>query len=82
MLPPNANTYEDVLMRAPAPAFWLDARTLPSDIGGAWLHGPRRARFVTGEYVPAAPELTETPIELPAFFDAIVYVRRVTPARQ
>lgn len=82
ILPPNANTYEDVLIRAQAPAFWLDARTLPSDIGGAWLHGPRRARFVTGEYVPAASELTETPIELPANFDAIVYVRKVTPARQ
>ena len=82
ILPPNANTYEDVLIRAQAPAFWLDARTLPSDIGGAWLRGPRRARFVTGEYVPAATELTETPIELPAFFDAIVYVRKVTPARQ
>jgi erythromycin esterase len=82
ILPPNANTYEDVLIRAPGAAFWLDARTLPNDIGGAWLRGPRRARFVTGEYVPAAPELTETPIELPAFFDAIVYVRHVTPARQ
>jgi len=82
MLPPNANTYEDVLIRAPGAAFWLDARTLPNDIGGAWLRGPRRARFVTGEYVPAATELTETPLELPAFFDALVYVRRVTPARQ
>jgi erythromycin esterase len=82
ILPPSANTYEDVFIRTPAAAFWLDARTLPSDIGGAWLRGPRRARFVTGEYVPAAPELTETPIELPAFFDALVYVRRVTPARQ
>jgi erythromycin esterase-like protein len=82
ILPPNANTYEDVLIRAQAPAFWLDARTLPNDIGGAWLRGPRRARFVTGEYVPAASELTETPIELPANFDAIVYVRKVTPARQ
>jgi erythromycin esterase len=80
--PPNANTYEDVLIRAPASAFWLDARTFPSDIGGAWLHGPRRARFVTGEYVPTATELTETPIELPAFFDAIVFVKHVTPARQ
>jgi erythromycin esterase len=82
ILPPNANTYEDVLIRASAPSYWLDARTFPNDIGGAWLHGPRRARFVTGEYVPAASELTETPIELPAFFDAVVFVRRVTPARQ
>ena len=82
ILRPNANTYEDVLIRVPAAAFWLDARTLPTDIGGAWLHGPRRARFVTGEYLPQAPELTETPIELPAYFDAIVYVRHATPARQ
>jgi erythromycin esterase len=80
--PPNSNTYEDVLIRSPSPAYWLDARTLPTDIGGAWLRGPRHARFVTGQYVPAATELTETPIELPAFFDAIVYVRHVTPARQ
>jgi len=82
IMEPNANTYEDVLIRSPSTAYWLDARTLPNDIGGAWLHGPRRARFVTGEYVPAATELTETPIELPAYFDAIAFVRHVTPARQ
>jgi erythromycin esterase len=80
--PPTADTYEDVLMRAPYGAYWLDARALPADIAGAWLHGPRPARLVTESYVPLMPELTQTPVELPAFFDAVVFVHRVTPARQ
>jgi erythromycin esterase len=82
--PPLQNTYEDVLMRATKGAYWLDVRALPpaSDIGGAWLRGPRNARLVTEVYSPDAPELTETPVELPAYFDALVYVRHVTPARQ
>jgi erythromycin esterase len=80
--PPLQNTYEDVLMRPAMAAYWLDVRTLPTDIGGAWLRGPRNARLVTDLYIPDAPELTETPVELPAFFDALVYVRHVTAARQ
>jgi len=79
---PLQNTYEDVLIRATKPAYWLDVRALPNDIGGAWLRGPRSARLVTDVYIPEAPELTETPVELPTFFDALVYVRHVTPARQ
>jgi erythromycin esterase len=82
--PPLQHTYEDVLIRVTKGAYWLDVRPLPpaSDIGGAWLRGPRNARLVTDVYIPEAPELTETPLELPAFFDALVYVRHVTPARQ
>jgi erythromycin esterase len=82
VLPPLQNTYEDVLMRTTQAAFWIDARTLPNDIGGAWLRGPRPARLLTELYLPEAPELTQTPVELPTFFDALVYVRHVTPARQ
>jgi erythromycin esterase len=80
--PPLPNTYEDVLIRVPLAAYWVDARALPSDIGGAWLRGPRSARLVIELYLPEAPDLTETPVELPAFFDALVYVRHVTAARQ
>ncbi len=80
--PPLQNTYEDVLTRPPMAAYWLDVRALPNDIGGAWLRGPRNARLVTDLYIPDAPELTETPVELPTFFDALVYVRHVTAARQ
>jgi erythromycin esterase len=79
---PLPNTFEDVFVRTPYAAFWLDARALPTDVAGAWLHGPRPVRLVTESYVPAAPELTETPVELPTYFDALVYVRRVTPARE
>ena len=82
VLRPLQNTYEDILIRSPMAAYWLDARALPSDLGGAWLRGPRNARLVTDLYVPEAPELTETPLELPAYFDALVYVRHVTAARQ
>ena len=82
VLRPSQNTYEDVLIRPAMAAYWLDARALPSDIGGAWLRGPRSARLVTDLYVPEAPELTETPVELPTFFDALVFVRHVTAARQ
>jgi len=81
-MPPLPNTYEDILIRSPMAAYWLDVRTLPSDLGGAWLRGPRSARFITDLYLPEAPELTQTPLELPTFFDALVYVRHVTPARQ
>jgi len=80
--PALQNTYEDVLTRSPLAAFWLDVRSLPSDIGGAWLRGPRPARLVTDLYLPEAPELTQTPVELPTYFDALVYVSHVTPARQ
>ena len=82
VMPPLPNTYEDILIRSPMAAYWLDVRTLPSDLGGAWLRGPRSARFITDLYLPEAPELTQTPLELPTFFDALVYVRHVTPARQ
>ena len=38
--------------------------------------------MLTNVCLPEAPEATQTPVELPAFFDALVFVRHVTPARQ
>jgi erythromycin esterase len=82
VLPPRPDTYEDVFHRVPKDAFWLDMRALPADTGGTWLRGPHQMRLITELYTPTAPEAFETPIEFPKFFDAVVFVRHVTAARQ
>ena len=82
---PTQDSYEDVLNRVPVPpgdAFWLDARTLPSDKAGGWLRGPRQMRLITELYSPVIPGAFETTIELPTNFDAIVFVKTPTPAHQ
>lgn len=81
VLPPRPGTYEDVLSRAGTAAYWLDARTLPSDSAGAWLRGPHPIRLISDVYVPQIPDSFETPIELPKNYDAILFVQNVTPAR-
>ena len=82
---PSQDSYEDVLNRVPAPrgdAFWLDARSLPSDKAGGWLRGPHTARLITELYSPVLPSAFETSIELPTNYDAIVFVKTPTPAHQ
>lgn len=81
VLPPRPGSYEDVLARADVGAYWLDARALPSDSAGAWLRGPHAIRLISDVYVPQLAESFETPIELPKDYDAILFVRTVTPAR-
>jgi erythromycin esterase-like protein len=80
VMPPLPNTYEDVFIRARADAYWLDMRTLPADIGGVWLKGPRPMRFVTEAYSPTRPEATQTPVEFPTNFDGVLFVKHVRPA--
>jgi erythromycin esterase-like protein len=80
--PPEPNTFEDVFNRASPSAYWLDMRSPPNDQAGAWLKGPRPMRFITDAYTPLASFGSfETAIEFPANFDAVVFVKRVTPAR-
>ena len=82
---PEPDTYEDVLNRVPEPAgnaFWLDVRNLPSDKAGGWLRGSRPMRLVNEVYSPVLPVAFETPVELPAYFDAIVFVKLPTPVHQ
>ena len=79
---PAHETFEDVFRRAASDAYWLDMRALPADNGGAWLRGPRSARLIIDTYAPELPELFLTPLEFPKFFDAVVFVKHVTPARQ
>jgi erythromycin esterase-like protein len=76
------DSYEEVFARATPEAYWLDMRALPSDIAGHWLGGPRAMRLVTEFYLPTAPEATQTPVEFPKFFDAVVFAKHVTPAKQ
>jgi len=57
-------------------------RPVATDSSAAWLRGPHEARLVTDLYSPVAPELFLTPVELPKFFDAMVFVHHVTPAHQ
>lgn len=80
--PPTADSYEDVLSRAPSPAYWLDMRSLPKDAGGSWLRGPRAIRLISDLYSPLVPNAFETPIAFPTNFDAVVFVNTATPARQ
>lgn len=78
---PDPNSYEEVFMRVPLPAFSLDLRQLPADSAGAWLHGPHAMRLISNLYTPDAPQLFDTPIEFPRNYDAVVFVRTVTAAR-
>jgi len=77
---PAPESYEDVLMRANNPVFWLDLRGLPSDSAGTWLHGPRQMRLISDLYTPLAPTAFETSVEFPKNYDAIVFARTVSPA--
>lgn len=80
--PPEPNTLEDMLRRMSPSAFWLDMRNLPTDAGGSWLKGPRQMRFITDIYASFAPQSSfETPVEFPANFDGLVFVKRVNPLR-
>jgi len=77
---PAPESYEDVLMRANNPNFWLDMRGLPSDSAGTWLRGPRQMRLISDLYNPLAPTVFETTVEFPKNYDAIVFARTVSPA--
>jgi erythromycin esterase-like protein len=78
---PLKDTYEYVFTRAGRAGFWLDMRALPKDIGGEWLRGPRPLRVVTEVYAANAPELFQSPMEFPKYFDAVVFVNRTTAAK-
>lgn len=78
---PQADTYEDVFYRAGRNGFWLDMRSLPKDMGGNWLRGPRPMRLIIEVYSAMAPDLFQTPVELPKNFDAVVFVEHTTAAK-
>lgn len=81
ILPPSPNTYDDVFNRVNTAAYWIDLRTLPSDMGGTWLKGPHPIRMIAEQYVVQSPTAVETPIPLQTGFDAIIFFKHVTPAR-
>jgi erythromycin esterase-like protein len=81
LLPPQHNTFEDVFIRATPAGYWLDLRSLPADIGGAYLKGPRNMRLISELYIALLPNQFETPVEFPKTFDGVVFVKRATPAR-
>jgi erythromycin esterase-like protein len=81
LLKPQHNTFEDVFIRATPAGYWLDMRSLPSDIGGAYLKGPRNMRLISELYVSILPNQFETPVQFPANFDGVVFVKHATPAR-
>lgn len=80
LLPPQHNTFEDVFIRAAPAGYWLDLRSPPSDIGGAYLKGPRNMRLVSETYVSLLPNQFETPVQFPTNFDGVVFVKHATPA--
>ncbi len=79
---PLQDSFEEVFERAAPGGYWLDMRALPKDASGAWLGGPRAMRFITEYYSAAAPEAFTTPVEFPKYFDAVVFAKHVTPAKQ
>ena len=81
LLPPQHNTFEDVFIRAAPAGYWLDLRSPPSDIGGAYLKGPRNMRLISETYVSLLPNQFETPVQFPTNFDGVVFVKHATPAR-
>jgi erythromycin esterase-like protein len=79
---PSPESYEDVFNRSGQAAFYVDARTFPSDSAGAWLKGPRALRVISEPYSPLLPQgQFDTRVELPKYYDAIVFVKRVSPVR-
>lgn len=80
---PQQGTYEDVLSRAGFVGYLLDVRHVgtPGETGSGWMRGPHQMRLIIEVYAPQIPQSFETPIELPAYFDGIAFVNRVTPAR-
>ena len=78
--PPLPGSYENVLNRARLDSYFVDARSIGKDTTAAWLAGPHSVRLISGTYAPQAAQLFLTPIQLPANFDALVFVKRVTPA--
>jgi erythromycin esterase len=80
--PPTPDSYEDVFARATSPAYWLDMRTLPKDPAGTWLRGPRHIRLISDLYSPLLASAFETPVAFPTNYDAVVFVKSVTPAHQ
>ena len=84
-VPVNAllqDSYEEVFARATPAAYWLDLRPLPADAAGRWLGGPHSMRLITEIYAAGAPEAFQTPVEFPKFFDAVVFAKHVTAAKQ
>ena len=80
--PPTPDSYEDVLSRTTAPAYWLDLRSTAKDAAGAWLRGPRAMRLISELYSPLVPNAFETSVAFPTNYDAVVFVKTVSPARQ
>lgn len=79
---PLPETYEDVLNRVAADAYWLDVSTFPSDNAGGWLRGPHPARLIIELYAPQVAELFQVTLEFPKTFDGVLFVRHVTAAHQ
>lgn len=77
---PRSGSYEDVLIRAMANNYFLDMRTLPTDSAGKWLTGPHPGRLVSSVYSETALGAFETPLEFPAYYDGILFVKHATPA--
>ena len=82
VVPPTPDSYEDVFSRAPAAAYWLDMRSLASDAAGTWLRGARPMRLISELYSPLLANALVTPVEFPANYDAVVFVKTAAPARQ
>ena len=78
--PPSDRSFENVLNRARLDLLFVDMRPVAADTTAAWLRGPHSVRLISGVYTPDVPGAFETPLELPAYYDGLIFARRVTPA--
>ena len=78
--PPSDRSFENVLNRARLDLLFVDMRPVASDTTAAWLRGPHSVRLISGVYTPDVPGAFETPLELPTYYDGLIFARRVTQA--
>lgn len=78
--PPRPDSYEYVLNRATGQTLFLDFRALPKDSTASWLQGPHPARLVSGVYSENPLGAFDTPLQFPAYYDGLLFAKRVTPA--
>lgn len=78
--PPTRQMFEDVFIQSKLDAFFADMRPVVSDTMAFWLKGPRQARLISGLYAEAAPQAFETRLEFPAYYDGVLFARKVRAA--
>lgn len=79
--PPEPGSYEELLQFVNARDFYVDMRKVTSDSSAKWLVGPHPMRFIGSQFVATAARQFTWPTEFPKHYDALMFVRDVSPAK-